>query len=213
MKRVFFTAGALIFLGIAWTLFLRWDRIRFVESLPKAPVRTDIQHATEQTPQDLIAEDKSSDALRVQRTQDESAHIDEETPIDTTDRPLHHNETHSYRPELTFRHESEQGIETLKPENKSPIFAPDLSAEELIEMDRQSFVEKYGNIPEIDIFFKYMSPVYEAWAAGESQFTVDRTNEKILELSRAQMVLYPDKPYFRKEYERALKILKEQEQQ
>ena len=206
MKQVFFIACILIFLGTAWTLYLWWDNIRFVESLPKSPDRSNIENATDMgLQQEPTVEDKNIDFLREATTQQDPLHVDEEVPIDTTHRPFH-GETRSL-PQTVTRHESEQDIEAPKVESEPPLFMPDLSAEELMESDRQIFIKKHGNIPEIEIYFKYMSPVYEAWAAGDGQVVIERTPEETVELSRAQMVLYPDKSHFRNQYQHALKTV------
>ncbi len=208
MKQIFFTASILIFFGATWMLYLWWDHTRFVESLPKAPDRSSIENTTDlRSQQEPTVEDKNRDFLREAITQQDTPHVDEEVPIDTTHRPLHHGETHS-PPRTATLHESERDIEVPKVES-DPLFMPDLSAEELMESARQGFVEKHGNIPEIDIFFKYMAPVYEGWAAGGGPVVIDRTPEETVELSRAQMVLYPDKPHFRNQYQHALRTVEE----
>ncbi len=212
MKHVFFTACLLIFLGTAWTLYLRWDNTRFVESLPKVPDRSNVENATDLSPQrEPTVEDKNIDFLREAITQQDPPLVDEEVPIDTTHRPLHHGETHA-PPQTVTRYESERDIKDRKVESEPFLFMPDFSAEELMESDRQSFVKKHGNIPEIDTYFKYMAPVYEAWAAGEGQVVIERTPEETVELSRAQMVLYPDAPHFRNQYQHALKTVEDLKQ-
>lgn len=207
MKQFFFAACILIFFSTALALYLRWDNTRFVESLPQAyPTDTDL--SPQQEPTD---EDKNIDVLGEATTQQDPAHVDKEMPLDTTHRPLHHGETHSL-PQTVTRHESKRNIEDiegLKEESEPFRFMQDLSAEELMASDRQSFLKKHGNIPEIDIYFKYMAPVYEAWASGDDQVVTERTPEETLELSRAQMVLFPDKPHFRNQYQHALKTIED----
>ena len=118
-------------------------------------------------------------------------------------------QTHA-RPQIITSPLSEEVIKDFKEESESSVFIPDLSAEEHMALVREVLVKKHGDIPEIDIYLKYMSPVYEAIAAGESQVVIDSTPEETVELNRARMVLYPDEPSFRNRYQHALKVVAEQ---
>ena len=210
MKQVIFIACILIFWGAAWTLYLWWDTTRFVGSLPKAPDRSNIENATDRSSQQKpTVEDKNRDVLREAATQQDPPHVDEEVPIDTKHRPVHVGEPHA-PPQIITSPGSEEAIKDLKEESESSVFIPDLSAEEHMAQLREVLVKKHGDIPEIDIYFKYMSPVYEAIAAGESQVVIESTPEETVELNRARMVLYPDESSFRNRYQHALKVVAEQ---
>ena len=92
MKQVIFITCILIFLGAAWTLYLWWDTTRFVESLPKALDRSNIENATDlSSQQEPAVEDKNKnrDVFREAATQQDPPYEDEEVSIDTTHRPLH----------------------------------------------------------------------------------------------------------------------------
>lgn len=215
MKKVIFTAIVLILLGTTWTLYLRWENKRFVESLPKAPSRTNIEQPTDTITQDGTDENKNSEPYPLESVPEnnklpveenvlqESTSLSEELSPDTAHRPPHPGESHLPDIDYTFRATLEQEVES-----NAPSSIMDLSVEEIIENNRQMLLKKHGNIPEIDIYLKHMVPVFEGLTEGKSQVNVKRTPEAQLEYSRALATLFPTADNI-KQYQEVLQTMEE----
>ena len=213
MKQVIFTALVVIVLGVVWTLYLQWDNKRFVESLPKSVSQMNIEEPT-----DMSTPDSWSENENTEHPAPAAANLFEEIPPDTAHRPPHGGNPHSHNSVPTFRIEQElknpdqlekeEGLEQGK-ESNLPVSFMDLSLEQIIENNRQSLINRHGNIPEIDIYLKLNEPFFRALLKGKpTRVVIERTPEESLESSRVTAILFPNEAN-KKAYQDELEKMKE----
>ena len=85
----------------------------------------------------------------------------------------------------------------------------DLSLEQIIENNRQSLINRHGNIPEIDIYLKLNEPFFRALLKDKpTRVVIERTPEESLESSRVTAILFPNEAN-KKAYQDELEKMKE----
>lgn len=193
MKKVIFTVIVLIALGTAWALYLRWDNKRFVESLPKIPSETNIEKSTDTIVQDRKSEDEDSNFFNLEDTSkdnkplvEDSKQKEEKIPLDAVHRHPHDERSHPH----------DHAPPISAPSNASAIMdaatVMNLPIEEVINISRQRLIEEHGNIPEIDIYLKELTPIWEAVKSGKTKLIIQRTPEEDLEFRRVMAKLFPN---------------------
>lgn len=196
MKTIVFPAIVVIVLCVAWMMYWQWDTQRFIERLPEAPGPAQ----SEQSPQERTAENENTDTLPSEHLSENTVpaaegHVPPEftaplNPPDTT-----HRGPASQHPDpgsdIEVQQETEAPIETEEGDRYDPTHIKDLSVEQILENNRIRLREIHGDIPEIDIYLRYMRPVFEGAKEGKSQLTMRLSVKEELEFSRARSVLFP----------------------
>ena len=206
MKRIYATAIVLITLGIAWTLYLRYQNKRFIDNLPKGPTPVTKRMPTPNT--STIDEHENNETPE---TADPATHsnesIIEESPL-TTDTP---QGTAPQKSEVIVPKNVPEDIsepntftETPEPEKEQPGIR-ELSLEEIMEKNREHLIKKHGDIPEVDIFLKHFP--FESLQQGKTKIERTRTlsSEEILNYKKSIATLWPNKSNL-KNYQDALKM-------
>ena len=218
MKKVLCTAIVLIVLGTAWMLYLQREDNRFGESLPKVPSRMNTEQPIDTITQENTTENENIGLSMEANVLQESTNETEEMSLNTAHRPPYNSNPHSRDPAPTFRIEQELknpnqlekegGLEQGK-ESNLPTSFMDLSLEQIIENNRQSLINRHGNIPEIDIYLKLNEPFFRALLKDKpTRVVIERTPEESLESSRVTAILFPNEAN-KKAYQDELEKMKE----
>jgi len=191
MKNVIFVAILLIVLGTAWTLYLEYDKKRFIDSLPQPPATVTqpvstadapatstsiVTTAAEPAPPETVVEDTL--------TESEQAH-----PHPHTDSLEPTEEAGRFDDDMFSDSEIPSDLVDLPlPQTKEPRrHWKELSKEELYERRKQALIRKHGDIPEVEIYLKQrMYP--------KPYLTMEEFNEQ----ARAMLILFPSENNRRK---------------
>ena len=218
MKKVLCAAIVLMVLGTAWMLYLQREDNRFAESLPKVPSRMNTEQPIDTITQENTTENENIGLPMEANVLQESPNETEEMSLNTAHRPPHDSNPHSHDQRPIFRIEQELkvpdqlekegGLEQVEESNPPSSFM-DLSIEQIIENNRQSLINRHGNIPEIDIYLKLNEPFFRALLKDKpTEVVIERTPEESLESSRVTAILFPNEAN-KKAYQDELKKMKE----
>ena len=197
MKKVIFTAITLIVLGTAWTLYLKRETERFVDSLPEVPATvTQPQNITDIpiTDENSVASQSTrvmSDALEDSNEEQAATGSAEDKEkgkngtlgfMDFADEPSERDPIAERSPQ----HDKEERSE------EEPIGLMKLSRAEIVENNRKHLIEIHGDIPEVHTYLKYFP--FEALQETENQgtYSVTMSLEEHLEYQKALAVLFPN---------------------
>ena len=211
MKKVLSTAIVLIVLGTVWMLYLQRGDNRFRESLPKVPSHMNTEQPIDTITQENTTENENIGLPMEANVLQESTNETEEMSLNTAHRPSHDSNRHSFRIEQELKVpdqlQKEGGLE--QEESPPPSSFMDLSLEQIIENNRQSLINRHGNIPEIDIYLKLNEPFFRALLKDKpTKVVIERTPEESLESSRVTAILFPNEAN-KKAYQDELKKMRE----
>lgn len=209
MRKIIFAVIVFIVLATAWTLYLKHDTERFIESLPKVPAATQTQDTKDRS---II--DENNDLSHSKRVmQDVLEDFDEEpaAAASTQNRKDKKNDTSAlidvadeFSEQNSIAEWSLQGAEEEYLEEE-PIRVINLSKAEIVENNRKWLIEIHGDIPEVHTFLKYFP--FEAILNPENKdpFTFTMNQEESLAYKKALAVLFPSEAN-QKHYQNALEM-------
>ncbi len=212
MRKIIFIAIVLIVLGTAWTLYLKHDTERFIDSLPK-------KSATGTQPQNITnmpVTDENSDPFQSMNVIEGALEGSNEEPGTAGSAEDRDNEKKDTSGLIDFSNEflerdpiaewSPHPVEKEHPEEE-PMGLMKLSRAEIVENNRKRLIEIHGNIPEVHTYLKYFP--FEALQNPENKGTYSFTMslDEFLEYQKASAVLFPNASNI-KNYQQALEMYK-----
>ena len=192
MKKVIFATITLIIFCVAFSLHIRRETDRFVQSQPEIPQQTHVEHPIDTGGAESQGENQNSENTT-------EVNVWEATPADAPP-ALHRDPTHSQNRDTQYRIQQNETVKVFAPEDqdaeqensgKKPLSIEDLSVEQIIENNRRYLINKHGNIPEIDIYLKLNASFYESIKNQEPEYVRTFTPEESLEYRRVVSILYP----------------------
>ena len=169
MKTVIVAFGVLIVLATVWTLFLEHEKRRFVESLPKPPTTVTQPVNTA----DMSAASETGESVDAAGSLPDASAVVEETPDAVEHAPLH---PHPHVDSLVLSEEAEVSFEELPAADETPpdsdtkdsfpepaaasqLHFSKMSPNQQADFLRDSWIEMFGDIPEVHTAAEYMRKV------------------------------------------------------
>lgn len=210
MRKIIFMAIVLIVLGTAWTLYLKHDTERFIDSLPK-------KSATGTQPQNITnmpVTDENSDPFQSMNVIEGALEDFNEEPGAAGSAEGGNSEKKDTSGLIDFANEflERDPIAEWSPhpaEEEHPAEEPmglmKLSRAEIVENNRKRLIEIHGDIPEVHTYLKYFP--FEALQNPENTGTYSFTMslDEFLEYQKASAVLFPNASNI-KNYQQALEM-------
>ncbi|MDE0553125.1 MAG: hypothetical protein OXI24_02840 [Candidatus Poribacteria bacterium] len=200
MRDVILIGIVIIVLGAAWSLYLKYDTQRFIDSFPKVPATV---AQPQNTTEEAISSSKNASPKNARVAQETLETFTEKPAVEVEDTKREKIETST---RMDFADEiSEESPPSAfdSPPTQAPIGMLNLSREEIVENNRKHLIEIHGDIPEVHTFLKYFPFEVLLDVENKEKYEFSLSHEEFLEYQRANAVLFPNAAN-REGYQKAL---------